>query len=181
MSLQETGNGNGIGKSTRPSWPEVWMAMAETISRRSTCSRLQVGTLLVTEDLHGLVGIGYNGNAKGLPNCCDSNAVGQCGCIHSEMNAIANRRGDYRGPIVALVTHVPCVMCCKMLINADVKKVYYKNTYRDTTSLSIFEKLEIPTVHLESKSEGPVDQVGPRDNLNVDSLHGVMSLHEFQS
>jgi len=52
---------------------EVYMRMAEELAKRSTCARLQVGSVITTGDLTQVLGIGYNGNARGLPNRCDSN------------------------------------------------------------------------------------------------------------
>ncbi|TMF18039.1 MAG: hypothetical protein E6I36_14240, partial [Chloroflexi bacterium] len=60
---------------------EVYMRMAEELAKRSTCARLQVGTVITTPDLTQVLGIGYNGNARGLPNRCDSTTPGSCGCI----------------------------------------------------------------------------------------------------
>src|SRR5258705_12778746 len=51
---------------------EVYMRMAEELAKRSTCARLQGGTVITTADLTQVLGIGYNGNARGLPNRCDS-------------------------------------------------------------------------------------------------------------
>ena len=62
---------------------EVYMRMAEELAKRSTCSRLQVGTVITDSRLENVLAIGYNGNAKGLPNRCDSTVPGNCGCIHT--------------------------------------------------------------------------------------------------
>src|SRR5438105_8737187 len=60
---------------------EVYMRMAEELAKRSTCARLQVGTVITTPDLTQVLGIGYNGNARGLPNRCDTTTPGSCGCF----------------------------------------------------------------------------------------------------
>src|SRR5579864_7039762 len=60
---------------------EVYMRMAEELAKRSTCARLQVGSVITTPDLTQVLGIGYNGNARGLPNRCDSAEPGACGCF----------------------------------------------------------------------------------------------------
>jgi len=60
---------------------EVYMRMAEELAKRSTCARLQVGSVITTGDLTQVLGIGYNGNARGLPNRCDSDQPGNCGCF----------------------------------------------------------------------------------------------------
>ena len=50
---------------------EVYMRMAEELAKRSTCVRLQVGTVVTDQRLENVLAIGYNGNARGLPNKCD--------------------------------------------------------------------------------------------------------------
>lgn len=54
-------------KVIRPPLYEVYMRMAEELAKRSTCVRLQVGTVLTNATLEHVVAIGYNGNARGFP------------------------------------------------------------------------------------------------------------------
>src|SRR5262245_65963141 len=79
---------------------EVYMRMAEELAKRSTCARLQVGTVVTDQQLENVLAIGYNGNARGLPNRCDSAVPGACGCIPSEMSALGEARGNVRGDVV---------------------------------------------------------------------------------
>src|SRR5437899_8455524 len=51
---------------------EVYMRMAEELAKRSTCPRLEVGTVNTTRELTQEHDIGTNGNARGLPNLCDN-------------------------------------------------------------------------------------------------------------
>src|ERR1700680_3423654 len=87
---------------------EVYMRMAEELAKRSTCARLQVGSVITTSDLTQVLGIGYNGNARGLPNRCDSAEPGNCGCIHSEMNALVKAPGSVRNKVV-FISASPCI------------------------------------------------------------------------
>src|SRR5437899_10399705 len=76
---------------------EVYMRMAEELAKRSTCARTQVGSVIATHDLTQVLGIGYNGNARGLPNECDGPEPGRCGCIHSEANALIKAGAQTEG------------------------------------------------------------------------------------
>src|SRR2546429_3596362 len=67
---------------------EVYMRMAEELAKRSTCARTQVGSVIATADLTQALGIGYNGNARGLPNACDGPEPGRRRCFHSDANAL---------------------------------------------------------------------------------------------
>src|SRR5579884_3755943 len=102
------------------------MRMAEELAKRSTCSRSQVGSVITTGDLTQVLGIGYNGNARGLPNTCDSAEPGRCGCLHAETNAVIKAGAATPGKVM-FVTISPCVMCAKMIVNANVGTVYYRD------------------------------------------------------
>src|SRR5579872_6679531 len=74
----------------RPSFPAIYLDLARTLAARSTCKRLQVGTVITSTDFRKVLAVGYNGNATGLPNTCDREEPGNCGCLHSEENAVIN-------------------------------------------------------------------------------------------
>jgi len=115
------------------------MRMAEELAKRSTCARLQVGSVITTGDLTQVLGIGYNGNARGLPNRCDTTQAGACGCIHSEQNALMKAGAQTPGKLM-FVTASPCVMCSKMIINTNVATVYYRAAYRDPAGLNVLRQ-----------------------------------------
>ena len=125
---------------------EVYMRMAEELAKRSTCLRLQVGTVITTSDLTQVLGIGYNGNARGLPNRCDTTTPGACGCIHSEQNALIKAGAQQPGKVM-FVSASPCVMCAKMAINANVARVYYREAYRDPAGLDVLRQGGVEVVH----------------------------------
>lgn len=125
---------------------EVYMRMAEELAKRSTCSRLQVGTVITDGALDHVVSLGYNGNARGFPNRCDTQTPGACGCIHSEQNAVVKADGHLRKK-VAFVTASPCVMCAKLLIQANVTHVFYREPYRKPDGLEVLEEGGVKTVH----------------------------------
>jgi len=125
---------------------EVYMRMAEELAKRSTCARLQVGTVITDGALGNVVGLGYNGNARGFPNRCDSDTPGACGCIHSEQNAVVKADGHLREK-VAFVTASPCVMCAKLLIQANVTHVFFREPYRSPDGLNTLKAGGVKAVH----------------------------------
>ena len=132
----------------RPAFEEIFMDLALSVAKRATCSRLQVGSVMTSIDYRKVLAIGYNGNASGLHNGCDRDQPGNCGCQHSEINLCINCDSPRGTDKIVFVTHLPCQMCAKALINlGNVKKVYYANLYRDTTSLSFFDQVGIPHQH----------------------------------
>ena len=123
---------------------EVYMRMAEELAKRSTCARSQVGSVITTADLTQVLGIGYNGNARGLPNACDGNEAGACGCLHSEANALVKAGAQIQGKLM-FVTLSPCVMCAKMVVNSNVGRVYYRGHYRDPAGLEVLRQAGVET------------------------------------
>jgi dCMP deaminase len=128
---------------------EVYMRMAEELAKRSTCARNQVGTVIANPDLTQVLGVGYNGNARGLPNRCDGTEPGKCGCLHSEQNALIKAGAMLPGKVM-FVTTSPCVMCAKMTINSNVARVYYRSAYRDAAGLETLHQGGVETVLYDS-------------------------------
>jgi dCMP deaminase len=128
----------------RPSFPEIYMRMAHEFARRSTCKRLQVGTVITSVDFRKVLAVGYNGNASGLTNTCDREDPGNCGCLHSEENAVINCDASREMPKLVFCTHLPCAMCAKRLINlGNVRTVYYAMDYRKRDAIDLFARAGI--------------------------------------
>jgi dCMP deaminase len=127
---------------------EVYMRMAEELAKRSTCLRLQVGTVVTDATLENVVAIGYNGNAKGLPNQCDSSVPGNCGCIHSEVNALVKAPGRLPDKVV-FVTDSPCVSCSKLMINSGVSHVFYRRLYRNPKGTELLQSAGVRPVQYD--------------------------------
>jgi dCMP deaminase len=136
----------------RPSFRDIYLRLAVMMSERSTCERMKVGCVITSIDSRYVYGLGYNGSAAGDQNGCDRHgdeAVGNCGCIHAEANAVVNNRAARSEPKVVFCTHLPCVSCAKLLINmGGVVSIVYKHDYRIKDSLSWFYRASITTAHL---------------------------------
>jgi dCMP deaminase len=134
----------------RPSFESIYLLLARTLSARSTCRRLQVGTVITTTDYRKVLAVGYNGNATGLHNGCDRDEAGNCGCLHSEENAVINCDAPRHTEKVVFVTHLPCVACAKRLINlGNVKRIFYGQDYRLRDSVEILQSVGIEVKKLE--------------------------------
>ena len=122
-------------ENLRPSWNSIWMSMAETIALRSHHPRSKVGALIVTSDNTQVLALGYNGNAAGMSNVPQSVNPGESGMLHAEINALLKL--DYNNPKekVMYLTLSPCEYCAKAIINSGIKKVIYKEDYRDSTGV----------------------------------------------
>jgi dCMP deaminase len=135
--------------TSRPSFEEIYLKLAESLASRATCKRLKVGTVITSTDFRKVLAVGYNGNASGLPNCCDRDEPGNCGCLHSEENAVINCDSPRYIDKYVFVTHLPCAPCAKRLINlGNVRKVYYGSDYRTRDSLALFAHVGIEVIQL---------------------------------
>lgn len=129
---------------TRPSFESLYMRLALAMAERSTCARLQVGCAIVSVDFRKVLAVGYNGNASGLPNGCDSEEPGKCGCLHAEENAVINCDAPRATEKVVLCTNLPCKMCAKRLVNlGGVTRVLYAKDYRLREGLEVLERAGI--------------------------------------
>ena len=93
------------------------------------------------------------GTRRGLHNGCDRDEPGNCGCLHSEENAVINCDAPRSTEKVVFVTHLPCVQCAKRLINlGNVKKIYYGTEYRLRDSIDVLTQVGIAMEHLTDES-----------------------------
>jgi len=123
--------------SKRPSKNIVFMEMAASIARRSTCARRSVGCILVDNNSH-ISGTGYNGSARGASHCIDSPCPGAdspsgqdldlCEAIHAEQNALLQCK-DVNNIYACYCTAAPCITCTKLLMNTTCQVIYYTESY----------------------------------------------------
>lgn len=129
------------------------MALAVSLSERSTCRRMKVGCAIVSPDFTKVLAVGYNGNVPGGANDCDrfgDEAVGNCGCLHAEENAIINCDVPKETAKIVLCTHLPCVMCAKRIVRlGGVRRVLYANEYRNVQAVDILVRADIGLTRLE--------------------------------
>ena len=124
----------------RPDWDEIWMDFASNIARRSPDPNFKVGCCIVTEDNCQVLSIGYNGDHKGGSNTRESLEPGKSGFIHAEINALIKL--DYNNPKdkTLYITLSPCAACAKAIINGGIKKVVFKDAYRDVSGIKLLQK-----------------------------------------
>lgn len=146
----------------RPSWDEYFMQMAELTAQRSTCLRRNVGAVIV-KDKH-IVATGYNGAPRGVAHCDEKGGClreqlkipsGQrhelCRALHAEQNAIiqaATLGVSIEGASI-YITHQPCVICAKMIINAGINRIVVKEGYPDDLATEMLEEAGQRIVMLE--------------------------------
>jgi dCMP deaminase len=63
-----------MANQTRPSWDEYFLEIAGLVAKRSPCLRRNYGAVIVKDNI--IISTGYNGAARGEPNCIDT--TGMC-------------------------------------------------------------------------------------------------------
>lgn len=131
---------------SRPAREQMFMEVARTVAKRSTCHRLNVGAVLVVD--HNIVSMGYNGAHSGAEHCGGTGCqyfvpTKGCGVVHAEENAIS-RAPEYARKGDLYVTHSPCVRCAELVLSVDIEAVYYETEYRDPAGIEVL--LRKPTL-----------------------------------
>ncbi|MEJ2736771.1 MAG: cytidine/deoxycytidylate deaminase family protein [Anaerolineae bacterium] len=131
----------------RPSWDDYFMQITFQVARRSTCPRAAVGAVIVRDKR--ILTTGYNGAPANLPHCTEAGCLivnGHCvRTLHAEQNAIiqgALHGVDVSGSTI-YVTHQPCLVCAKMIINAGIQRVVYAGHYPDEIARGFLDEAGI--------------------------------------
>jgi len=146
----------------RPSWDDYFMQITDLVASRSTCLRRRVGAVLVMD--RQILATGYNGAPRGLPHCLDVGCLrseqsvpsGQrhelCRGLHAEQNVIIQAARNGVGIVGATLycTTQPCIICLKMLINAGITKIFFREGYPDELSEQMAAEAGIKLIKVES-------------------------------
>ena len=142
---------------------ETYMGTALLHARLSKAIRAQVGAVLVTSQ--GVTLTGYNGTPAGLSNECETDEwnghdqgtvlVTKPEVIHAELNCIlkAAREGVSCIGATMYVTLSPCTPCAAMMIQAGVKRLVYKEMYRDQGGINLLRDAAIDVEFYETTQE----------------------------
>lgn len=127
-------------------WDGRFMEMAQLISGWASCyqENRKIGAVIVKDKR--IVTTGYNGAPAGVRTCVErgeclrrklnvesGTRAELCYAIHAEQNAIiqAARLGVSIKDATLYCTHQPCAVCAKMIVNAGIVRVVYREGYPD--------------------------------------------------
>ena len=148
-------------EENRPSWEAYFMDIAALVAKRSTCLRRAVGAAAVKNKQ--ILATGYNGVPTGIRHCIETGCLRQqmnvasgerhelCRGIHAEQNVII--QAAFHGVSIKgaslFCTNLPCSICAKMIINAGIKKIYYKDGYADLMSSEMLSDAGIEVIRFD--------------------------------
>ena len=121
-----------------------YIEMAAIWARNSYCRRRQVGALIVKDRM--IISDGYNGTPSGFENVCeDENGITKPYVLHAEANAITigAKSGNSSAGATLYVTAAPCIECAKLIIQAGIRRVVYRDEYRLTDGIDLLERAGI--------------------------------------
>jgi len=132
----------------------MYMDIAYTVAKRSSCLRRQVGAVLVVNK--HIVSTGYNGAPRGVKSCLDKGVcmredvqsgtkLEYCMAAHAEANAIAQAafHGIPTEGATIYTIYSPCSFCAKIIINAGIKEVVYEEEYTDELGMMLLKEAGI--------------------------------------
>jgi dCMP deaminase len=141
--------------AVRPAWGKYFMEIAHLVKTRSTCIRRQVGAVVVKDKR--ILSTGYNGAPTDCKHCTEIGCLREalkvpsgerhelCRALHAEQNAIAQAaaHGIALQGATIYVTHQPCSLCAKLIINAGLSHIIYEGDYPDTLSAELLKEAGI--------------------------------------
>ncbi len=145
-------------------WDVRFIEMAEVVGTWSSCyqENRHVGAVIVKDKR--ILTTGYNGAPAGVESCQDKGECLRkklnipsgtrhevCYAVHAEQNAIcqAAKMGISVEGATIYVTHQPCTICTKMIINAGIKRVIYKYGYPDEFSKVLLDEAGVELINIE--------------------------------
>ena len=131
-------------------YDKAYMRMAMEWAKLSYSQRKQVGAIMVKDRM--IISDGYNGTPTGFDNCCeDEEGNTHWFVLHAEANAIMKVAASTQSSQGATlyITMSPCKECSKLIYQSGIKRVVYKEGYRDNEGLVCLEKAGVELVHLE--------------------------------
>ncbi len=145
-------------------WDSRFMKMADFIGSWSSCyqENRQVGAVIVRDKR--IITTGYNGAPSGVKSCkekgeclrkklniASGTRLESCYAVHAEQNAIAQaaKLGESVDGATIYVTHQPCTICTKMIINSGIKKVIYRNGYPDEFSKVLLDEAGVALIKFD--------------------------------
>lgn len=135
-------------KAKRPGWDEYFITIARAVATRATCLRRKYGAVITKDNI--IVSTGYNGAPSGMKDCLDVGICTRkelriphgeryelCHSIHAEANALIRASLEELKGAVIYISGVdaeagecpsePCMMCKRMILNAQIRKVVYSD------------------------------------------------------
>ena len=149
----------------RPGWDQYFMEIADVVKKRSTCTRRQVGAVIVKDNR--IMTTGYNGVPAGIKHCDVHGCLRDqyhvpsgerhelCRGLHAEQNAIiqAAHLGQSIAGGTLYCTNHPCVICAKMILNAGILRIVVREGYPDRLGAELLKEAGLQVEYIDQSVE----------------------------
>ena len=133
-----------------PSWDEYFLQLCDVIKLRSKDPKRQVGACLVSCSNNRIISTGYNGlksNTDDNINWNNRELVHSL-VIHAETNVLLYSNSQFEDSIL-YITCSPCSQCIKLVAAANVKRIVFRDKYRDFDTVhQICEQYHIELIQI---------------------------------
>ena len=128
-------------------YDKAYLRIADEWGKLSYCKRKQVGAIIVKDRM--IISDGYNGTPTGFENFCeDDQGYTKWYVLHAEANAIskvASSTQSCKGATL-YITLSPCKECSKLIHQAGIVRVVFKEAYKDDSGLRFLKKAGIDVI-----------------------------------
>lgn len=144
-------------KLKKEKYNKLYLDLATRISEMSYAQRLHVGVVIVKDN--NIISFGWNGMPSGWDNNCEDVITPSLPylqddspilktkpeVLHAEQNALSKlAKSTESGDGASMfITHSPCLDCAKIIYQAGIKSVYYRNVYRSDDGIKFLEKCNV--------------------------------------
>jgi dCMP deaminase len=97
-----------------------------------------------------IISDGYNGTPAGFENRCeDEEGKTIPYVLHAEANAITKvaKSGNSSAGATMYVTTSPCLECAKLIIQAGIVRLVFRNNYRRTDGIDLLTRAGVDVVN----------------------------------
>jgi len=134
---------------------EFYMDVATRVADMSFARRKKVGAIIATEN--NILSYGWNGTPSGDDNDCeiennDGSLTTKPEVLHAESNALmklVSSGGVGAQDATLYVTMSPCKECAKLIKQAKIKRVVYREQYRDTSGIDFLTQRGVKVEQLK--------------------------------
>lgn len=130
-------------------YDKAYLRMASEWAKLSHCIRKQVGAIIVKDRM--IISDGYNGAPTGFDNYCEDDAgYTKWYVLHAEANAILKVAASTQScqGATLYITLSPCKECSKLVHQAGITRVVYKDAYKDDSGIKFLEKAGVEVCYL---------------------------------
>jgi dCMP deaminase len=117
------------------------MECAEAFAKCSNATRLKVGAVIVKNNR--IISCGYNAQPEHIDDPCElPDGTTDPRVRHAEKNALLGLIRSNENAVGAelFCTHACCKLCAIDIVDAGIKKVYWRHQYRDFEGIDYLSK-----------------------------------------